>query len=602
MQGTAAIQTVATQVGDARQGEAPKAAEIGSNAPFDQLKRRINDLPAKSRLGLLAGATLAVAVVVASLIWLSTPNYKVLFSNINDKDGGEITQLLTKMGVPYKFSAGGTSILVPEEKVHDTRLALASEGLPKESVTGFETMDSQPLGVTQFQEQVNYQRGLEGELARSIQSIQAVESARVHLAMPKPSIFVRDEEKPSASVVVTLRRGKSLSQSQIDGIVHLVSSSLPNLNPKAVSIVDQTGSLLTKNEEGSLTGLTTTQLGLQKQRERSYEEAILSILSPLFGKENVKATVSADMDFSAVERKLEVYKPNSEGTAAIRSSQKSMVKDGSTDNPSGIPGLLANTPPDGAEALIGGNPRDLAQNGSAANSGEEKRSDEVTNYEVDKETVFRKEQVGVVGRVNAGVVINYKTLIADGEAREVPLTPAEMEEVNKLVKQAIGFNAERGDELNVVNQLFNKEVAPEEGFWAQQSTVDLLKSVGTPLGVALIVGVLVLGLIRPLLKPLMGQDPKDGPELLPNTSVGSPLLSSSIGGDEDDESFYESPVDREARRLEKDREERLEMVRRLAAENPEVVASVVKSWIAGQTLLAPTAGAPVNSQQPKLQG
>ena len=563
--------------------------------------QRLSALDRAQRMRLGVGAALLVAVAIAAIVLGRQPDYRVLFANLNDKDGGAIVAQLSQMNVPYKHADGGGAILIPADRVHDVRLRLATQGLPKGSVAGFELMESSKFGMTQFQERLNFQRGLEGELTRSIQALSSVQGARVHLALPNQNGFFREQQKPSASVLVSLHPGRILDRAQLAGIVHLVSSSLPNLNPKAVSILDQTGSLLTKNEEGSLTGLTTTQLGLQKQRERSYEEAILSILSPLFGKENVKATVSANMDFSAVERKLEVFKPNTEGSAAVRSSQKSMVKDGSTENPSGIPGLLANTPPDGAEAMIGGNPRDLTKNDSSSITGEEKRSDEVTNYEVDKETVFRKEQVGVVGRVTAGVVINYKTLIADGEAREVPLTPAEMEEVNKLVKQAIGFNADRGDELNVVNQMFNKEITPEAGFWAQQSTMDLLKSVGTPLGVALIVGVLVLGLIRPLLKPLMGQDPTEGPELLPNGATSSPLLSSSIGGDEDDDAFYDNPIDREARRLEKDREERLEMVRRLAAENPEVVASVVKSWIAGQTLLA--AGSPAaNAQQPKLQG
>ncbi len=544
------------------------------------IKARFDDLPKANKLGIAIGLPLILAIGFAMILWATSTSYKVLFNGLSDQDGGEIVAALTNMKIPYKYSSSGTSILVPEDKVYDARLALASQGLPKGSTKGMEVMDSQALGVTQFQEQVNYQRGLEGELAKSIQSLDAVESARVHLAMPKPSIFVRDEEKPSASVVVSLYRGKSLTQSQIDGIVHLVSSSLPNLNPKAVSIVDQSGALLTKNDEDGVNGATTSQMSLQEKRERSYEQSIVEILTPLFGRENVRATVSTDMNFNATERTKELYTPNNQETAAIRSKQSSSTVDGDVRNPSGIPGILANTPPDGALAQIGGNPRDLTPP-SPNKDVAVRQSDEVVNYEVDREVVQTKEQVGTVNRLTAGVVINYKTITdGAGAVREVPLTPPELAEISALVKKAIGFNESRGDELNIVNQPFNRAVEADVGFWNQPQTLDTLKSIGMPLAVAMVIGFLIFGLLRPLLKPLMANDAKDGPDLLPNTAGNVPLLASA-GGDSEDDEFYVSKVDKESLRLEKEREERLEMVRTLAKENPEILASVVKNWIGG---------------------
>lgn len=553
----------------------------GPRAGFETLKARFVELPQNNKLAIALGVPLLLAICIALLLWGSATPYKVLFSNVSDKDGGEIVAALNQMGVPYKYSPNGTSILVPETNVYDARLALASQGLPKGEVTGFEMMDSQPLGVTQFQEQVNFQRGLEGELARSIMTLSAVESARVHLAMPKPSIFVRDEEKPSASVVVSLYRGRALSQQQVDGIVHLVSSSLPNLSPKSVSIVDQSGALLTQGAQDGVSGLTSTQLNYQDRRERAYESAIVGILSPLFGKENVKATVSADIDFSSTERTVENYRPNSDGPSAIRSEQLSSLKDGSGKNPNGIPGLLANTPPEGAKAQIGGNAKEL--NGPFdTGAATEVQSDSVRNYEVDKEVVYRKEQMGSVSRLTAGVVINYKTITnAEGVTRSVPLTPAELTEINSLVKQAVGFNEQRGDALNIVNQPFTEEAQNEVPFWSKAENLDLAKTIAMPIAIALAIAFIVFGLLRPIVKPLMSKDPLEGPELLPDATGQLPLIESTLGGDEDDELYYGANVDRSLMKLEREREGRLEMVKTLAAENPEVLAAVVKNWLAG---------------------
>lgn len=553
-----------------------QSASVEPSSGLQGFKDRFDALDRRQKLMIAVGVPVLIAMAVVVSLWMSVPPYKTLFSNVSDADGGEIVEALNQMGVPYEYSPNGTEIKVPSDRLYDTRLALASKGLPKGAVEGFEAMDSQPLGVTQFQEQVNYQRGLEGELARSVMSLTAVESARVHLAMPKPSIFVREEEKPSASVVVKLYRGRDLSRQQVDGIVHLVSSSLPNLSPKAVSVVDQSGRLLTSGaeDEGSL---STTQLTFQKTKERSYEDAIVNILSPLFGRDNVKATVSADLDFSSVERTQENFLPNNRGDASIRSLQRSSSTDSSGENPAGIPGILANTPPDGAQAIIGDDPNKLNQPFELPN-GVAGRKDETVNYEVNKETVYRKEPTGAVTRLTSAVVINYKTITSeDGQVRDVPLTPGEMDQINALVKQAVGFNEQRGDQINIVNQPFNKGEATELGFWQQPETHDLLRTIGTPLAVAVVFGILVFGLLAPMLKPLMPKDPKEGPELLPNDITPVPLLENEM----DDEDGFYSTASSKQNRIERDREARLEAVRAMAAENPEVIASIVKNWLAG---------------------
>jgi len=407
---------------------------VGNN-PITNMQQRFAKLPQKNKMGILIGVPLLIAVIVSLLMWSSQVSYRVLFSGLNDQDGGAIVEALNQMKVPYEFNTAGTAILVPSDKVYDTRLALASQGLPKGSVSGFEAMDNQKLGITQFQEQVNYQRALEGELVRSIQSISAVQSARVHLAIPKPSIFIREKQTPSASIVLNLFGSRTLSEPLINGIVHLVASSLPGMNPE---------DLLTDKTQLE-SGLNPTQLAYTTQIEQNLTSRIVDILSPVFGSENVRATVTANMDYSTSERTDEIYKPNGDATqATIRSQQISESNDGSSNaNPQGVPGVMANTPPGEAAANIGQNPQQALANGSnnATQTNSSMRKDSTVNYEVDKSVQYTKSQVGKIQRLSAAVVVNYKTITdPKGETRQVPLTPEEITQLDSLVKQAIGFD------------------------------------------------------------------------------------------------------------------------------------------------------------------
>ncbi|HYA66949.1 MAG TPA: flagellar basal-body MS-ring/collar protein FliF, partial [Burkholderiaceae bacterium] len=310
-------------------------------------------LSARTRALLMLGAAGLIAVVWAAWLWSTSPSYGVLFTNVSDRDGGAIIAQLSQMNIPYRNAEGGT-ILVPLEKVHEARLKLASQGLPKGSIVGFELLESQKFGLTQFQEQLNYQRGLEGELARSIQSLAPVAAARVHLALPKASGFLRDKEPPTASVLLQLHPGQALDRAQVAGIVHLVASSVPELNPKNVSVVDQHGDLLANQSDGAV-GLNSSQLDYLAQIESTTIKRIEDILEPIVGRGNVRAQVTADVDFSNVETEDESYKPNQGAEkSAIRSQSTTESTQPGANGPQGIPGALSNQPPVPATAPING--------------------------------------------------------------------------------------------------------------------------------------------------------------------------------------------------------------------------------------------------------
>lgn len=299
-----------------------------------------------SKLFLLAGIAAVIAVMVVFWLWSQQPDYRVLFSNFSDKDGGAIVAALDKMNVPYKLSDSGTAILVPAAQVHQARLKLASEGLPKGGNIGFELLEKQKFGVSQFVEQVNFQRGLEGELERSIQAIDSVESAIIHLAIPKQSVFVRDQQKPTASVLLNVLPGRHLDANQVSAVVHLVASSVPNLPTANVTVVDQNGNLLSDTaKKPGAKNLDPAQLKYVDEMQQNIARRVESIIVPIVGAGNVRAEASVEVDFSTTEQAAEIYKPNQNTTdVAVRSMQsnESQVVDGA--GATGVPGALSNQP------------------------------------------------------------------------------------------------------------------------------------------------------------------------------------------------------------------------------------------------------------------
>jgi len=543
----------------------------------------LEKVKANPRLPMMLGGAALVAAIAVGVMWSRAPDYKVLYSNLSERDGGAVIQSLQQMNVPYKFAEGGGAVMVPAEKVHETRLRLAGQGLPKSGTTGMELMDNQKFGISQFAEQVNYQRGLEGELARSIESIGAVQAARVHLAIPKPTLFVRERQKPTASVVLQLYPGRAIDEGQVAAITHLVSSSVPELTPKSISIVDQHGNLLSGNSDRSL---DATQLKFVQQVEQNYVKRVESILVPILGKDNVHAQVTADVDFSSVEHTDESFKPNQDPTnAAIRSQQ---VSESNTQNSApvgGVPGALSNQPPAAAVAPVTtpqpprqpGQPNPPAQANQAnqATQTAEKtgpsssRRDATTNYELDRTVRHVQQAPGGVKRLSVAVVVNYRTK-ADAKGKPVTeaLSAKELAQVESLTKEAMGFSADRGDSLNVVNSPFTNDVEkePEVPVWKQPQMIDLAKTGVGYLLLALLAVFLWFKVARPVLRKYTAP-PLPAPTET-STATEAVLLPPEV------------ETNPEVLRLAAKYESDLALVRDAAQRDPRLVASVIKTWMA----------------------
>ena len=506
-------------------------------------------------------------------LWSSQGDYRVLFANLPDKEGGAVVAQLATMQIPYKFAEGGTAILIPADKVNEVRLKLAAAGLPKSSVIGFELMDNAKFGQTQTQERVNLQRALEGELTRTISSIDAVESARVHLALPNQNGFFREQQKPSASVVLMLRGGRTLDRSQLAGIVHLVASSVPELQTKDVSVLDQTGALLTENSDHTDQGLDATQLQYVNEMEAGYTKRIQELLEPVVGRENLRASVTADIDFSQSEATSEQFKPNQNpADATVHSQQISDTGGSASATPSGIPGATTNQPPAPATAPINGAsaPLQAAQGGSVGANG---HRETVTNYEVDRTVRVTRNATGLVRHLNAAVVVNQKVNTdAKGKTTSTPLTQDEMDKLTALVQEAIGFDQTRGDSVKVINAPFKAEAAmkaEEVPIWKQEWLLDLLRAGAVPAGLTLVALAVLFGLVRPAVMAALAPPVVEDKQHQLNAVV---------------DDVQELPMDALPELLEAPQMARkLESARQLAKDNPTAVANIVRDWVNGES-------------------
>jgi len=535
--------------------------------PPGSVMARLTSVPVKAMVMLTLGIAALAAVVAALAMWSKGGDYKMLYANLSDRDGGAVLGQLTQMNVPYKISEGGAAILVPADKVHDVRLKLAQSGLPKGTTSGFELMDNARFGQTQFQERLTFQRGLEGELVRSISSLSAVASARVHLALPQQNGFFREQQKPSASVLVQLHPGRTLDRAQIAGIVHLVSSSVPELNPKAVSVLDSSGSLLSAaSGDGPTQGLDAQQLQYVQQVESSYVRRVMDIIEPVLGRDNVRANVTAEIDFSQSEATDELFKPNQgNAPAAVRSQQSSESSNGAGTSPAGVPGAASNQPPVPATAPLSGAsaPLQAAQGGTTAPTT---RRDNVTNYEVDKTVRVTRNATGVVKRLNAAVVVNHRVNTdAKGKTTSTPLTADEIEKLTALVQESIGFNKDRGDSIKLINAPFRIEATPKTEPmppWRQPWAVDLVRAAAVPTALALIALLVVTGIIKPAFKT--ANSVVLGSQV--DTVVADPVNPASGAKATP---ALEAPMN----------DRRLVDARELAKQNPAAVAHIVRDWV-----------------------
>ncbi len=565
-------------------GMTPTEPKLESERPGARLDLRdIARSPASRQLLLLVGVALAVAMGVAVVLWSRGPNFGMLYAGLEQKDAAAITQALQASNTPYTLAGDGTTIMAPQADLAAIRLRLAGQGLPQGSAnsTALPAADS-PFGMSDMAERARYQQMLETDLGNTIGALQSVRSARVHLALPKPSAFIRDNRRASASVLVTLFPGRQLDASQVAAIVHLVSSSVPELDARQVSVVDQQGQLLTGDAPDSAAAVGDTRLRLATRIENTYAERIEELLTPLVGAGKVRAQVYADLDFSQTEKATETYDHDH---PALRSEQTSSEQ--RTDGASGgaVPGALSNQPPNTVAQPTAANPQaGAAPNGAAANAAaganaastttatpSDTSSSATRNYELDRTISHVSDPAGRLSRISVAVVVDNKLVGSGKDAKSVPFTQQELDHLTELAKNAVGFNAARGDTVSVVNQPFHHDTVSADGsvpatpFWQRPGMLDLIKQGGGIL-VALLVA---FGLLRPLLKGLTrGSAPAAASAALP-----SPMPKVSVRVDD-------IPEDEPARIGQAIAyEQKIHMARRLVSENPKQVAQVVRNWV-----------------------
>lgn len=524
-------------------------------APVQGLSR----LPWLRQLGVLIGLAASVALGVAVVLWAQTPGYRPLYAGLAEKDLVRIVDALQKAGIPYRLEEGSGVILVPEKRVHDARLKLAAQGLPR-SASGFELLgEGNGFGTSQLMESVRYQHALESELARSIETIQSVESARVHLALPRQSAFLRNRQAPSASVIVNLYPGRTLDAGQVMAIVNLVASSIPGLSAERVTVVDQAGRLLNAPEKSHELALSATQFEYTRRMEESYVKRIEAILTPIIGSGGVRAQVTLDMDFTVSEETSERFKPE----PVVRSEQLAEERTAAGTGVVGIPGALTNQPPAGASAPEKAAAAAKEANGASAQSVEPPASTSkraTRNYELDRTISHTRAAPGRIRRVTAAVVVDDKQVMnEDGEIERKPLDQAELARLTALVKEAIGFNAERGDSVQVTNIAFTAQPEPEPPpapSWIEQVS---FASLGKQALGWLAVFALVFAVLRPMLQALTARAAEAPAAALPPPAGAgaAPALTARAG--------YEQQI---------------ATAKQIAAQDPKRVARVVKNWVA----------------------
>lgn len=527
------------------------------------LFEKVQGMQITRKLGLMTMVAASVAAGLAVFFWSQQEQMVALYTGTDAKATAEATDLLRAAQIPFKLDPATGAITVSPDRLHDARLKLASAGATDNGRLGFELIERDPgFGVSQFVESARYQHALETELVRTITTLRPVQDARVHLAIPKPSAFTRQRELSTASVVLTLRGGSTLERNQVDAIVHMVASSIPDLAPDRVTVVDQNGRLLSANNGNTADELNAQQFEQVRRQETSFNQRIRDLLEPMTGAGRVQPEVAVEMDFATVEEAREVYNGEPQ---KVRSEQINETSN-NVAGPQGVPGAASNMPP-GPEAV-------------AASAGNNQSTRNATrNYELDRTLQHTRQSGGRIARVTTAVLVDHVPRAnADGKIVPQPLSDAELARVEALVKQAVGFNAERGDSVSVMNAPFVRETTPvvTPPLWEQPVAQNALRLV---LG-ALIILVLVFAVLRPTLRQITGAGRKDTPaEVPPSAEVelvdvnGQPLPA--LASDQvqlSPTAVLAAPVD--------NYEERLRMAREAVRADSKRVAQVVKGWVA----------------------
>jgi flagellar M-ring protein FliF len=534
--------------------------------------RGLLEVPGMKQAGLLAGVAAAVAAAIWLVMWSQGPNYTVLYGNLSERESGQVMDALTAAGIEYKLSPSG-AVSVPEAKVQEARIRLATQGLPQSDAMGIEMIQKDSaLGTSSLMENARYQSVLETELARTIVKVQGVENARVHLALPKPSVFVRDEHKATASVMLQLYPGRVLDQGQVAAIVHLVASSVPELAASDVTVVDQAGTLLNSPDENSESAASTRQLEYTHKLEESYQRRIIELLEPLVGAGRVRATVTADVDFTVTEETHENYDPQK---TAVRSEQTSNETRKGGDGAEGIPGALSNQPPgtSGAPVVAGatptpGSPPGAAQTTAVAAGPSSSSQKSTRNFEVDRTLAYVKQPTGVLKRLSVGVVLDdWEKAGADGKVSTSPMTDADIKRFTQLVRESIGLKDDRGDQISVLNQTFKGSgtAGPVDGppIWERPWVAQMGKQV---VGAALVLLVAFL-ILRPLMKSLTRSGKGAMPAAIEDLGPDKVSISGGKGGP--------PPI-----KLQPSFEQQIAAARQLVGQDPKRAAQVVKDWVA----------------------
>ncbi|MCX8618055.1 flagellar M-ring protein FliF [Gilliamella sp. B2923] len=554
-----------------------KGKSLFNKLPF------INQFKQNRKMLLLIIGVVIVAISSIAYLWLKDDDYGVLFSNLNDKDGGEIISQLDKMNIPYQFSSSGSTILIPEDKIYQTRLRIAQQGLPKGGAVGFELLDKESFGMSQFNEQINYQRALEGELSRTISIISSVDDARVHLAMPKPSLFVRERKFPSASVALTLLPGRSLSQGQIDAIIHLISSSVPELQADKVTIIDQRGHLLT-GEKYRDSNVNVAQLEFSERIETGIRERVEKIIIPILGKSNVMVQVNAEVDFSRQESTSETFDPNSDmANQTVRSKQQVENRQlAANSGIGGVPGALSNQPVPNSSAPIDEQSDKEDKNNKQQNYN--LQTNNTLNFEVNRQVVHSKIPEGRIKRLSVAVLVNYKFVNTeqiektddkqDDSAKEateqwVKLDKDELANIEALARQAMGFSDLRGDSLTVANLKFTDQVDDDNqtfAFLNSYEFYDLLK-----MGIKYLIYILIAWfawkkMLRSLWIKLQRQ-------LLHSTNQSSDASSSG------EEKLDYKAHSKQQQKIFEDNMQQQQYIRKIVEKDPRVMALIIRGWL-----------------------
>jgi flagellar M-ring protein FliF len=533
--------------------------------------RGLADIPGLKQIGLLAGVAAAVAAAIWLVLWSQGQNYTVLYGQLSERESGQVMDALTAAGIEFKLNPSG-AVSVPETKVQEARIRLASQGLPQSDSMGIEMIQKESaLGNSTLMESARYQSVLETELARTIIKVQGVQSARVHLALPKPSVFLRDAHKATASVMLQLYPGRRLEPGQVAAIVHLVASSVPELAASDVTLVDQAGSLLNSPDENAEAAASTRQFEYTRKLEESYQRRIIEMLEPMIGPGRVRATVTADLDYTVTEETRENYDPQK---TAVRSEQTSNESRKGGDGAEGIPGALSNQPPgtSGAPAIPGaatpGNPvaAPNAAGAQTASSGPTSSAQRSTrNFEVDRTLQYVKQPVGTLKRLNIGVVLDdWQKVDAEGKVTTEPMNDTDIKRFSQLIKESIGLKEDRGDQLNVLNQAFksNAAIGPIDSLplWQQPWLTQLAKQI---VGAALVLVVAFL-VLRPLMKSL---------------TKPAARLSANAGEDIDGDRLSLSGKGGTPIKLSPSFEQQIAAARTLVGQDPRRAAQVVKDWV-----------------------